>query len=78
MKTAVSIPDSVFNEAKQLAKRLGISRSKLFACALEAYIEAHKEDRVREALDEIYALEASSLDHSLLQMQLLSLPKEDW
>lgn len=78
MKTAVSIPDPVFHGAESLAKRLGISRSELFSRALEAYIEAHKHDRLREALDAIYAEESSSLDQALAQMQWTSLPKEEW
>ncbi|MCI0441080.1 MAG: hypothetical protein L0177_18405 [Chloroflexi bacterium] len=78
MKTAISIPDSVFHDAESLAKRLGISRSALITLALEAYIKVHKHDRVSEALDEIYAEEASILDESLARMQWDSLSKEDW
>ena len=75
MKTAISIPDPVFHAAESLAKRLGVSRSELFARALEAYIEAHKHDRLREVLDAVYAEESSSLDQALAQMQWTSLPQ---
>jgi metal-responsive CopG/Arc/MetJ family transcriptional regulator len=78
MKTAVSIPDPIFHTAESLAKRLGISRSELFSRALEAYLEAHKHDSVREALDAIYSQESSRLDETLAHMQWASLPKEDW
>ena len=78
MKTAVSLPDLIFHAAESLAKRLGMSRSELFSHALEAYLEAHKHDSVREALDAIYSQEASSLDETLAHMQWASLPKEDW
>ena len=78
MKTAVSIPDPVFQAAESLAKRLGMSRSELFARAVEAYIEAHKHDRLREAIDGVYTEESTSLDPALAQMQWASLPKEDW
>jgi len=78
MKTAISIPDSVFHAAESLANRLGMSRSELFCRALEAYIEEHKQDRVREALDEVYAEESSALDEFLARLQAASLPKEDW
>ena len=37
MKTAVSIPDTVFKSAERLAERLGVSRSELYARAVEAY-----------------------------------------
>ena len=38
MKTAVSIPDPIFQAAEDLDKRLGLSRSELFARALKAYV----------------------------------------
>jgi metal-responsive CopG/Arc/MetJ family transcriptional regulator len=78
MKTAISIPDPIFHAAESLAKRLGMSRSELFSRALEAYLEAHKHDSVREALDAIYSQESSHLDETLTQMQWASLPKESW
>lgn len=52
MKTAVSIPDDVFNEAEQLAKRSRISRSELYANALRALL-LH-DHGVTEALDQVY------------------------
>jgi metal-responsive CopG/Arc/MetJ family transcriptional regulator len=78
MKTAVSIPDPIFHAAEALAKRLGMSRSELFSRALEAYLEAHTHDSVREALDAIYSQASSSLDETLAHLQWASLPKEDW
>ena len=78
MKTAISIPDSVFHAAESLAQRLGVSRSELFRKAVEAYIETHKHDQVREALDDVYAEESSNLDEALAQMQWASLTREDW
>ena len=76
MKTAVSISDPLFQAAESLAKALGMSRSELFSRALEAYIEAHKHDRVREVLDEVYADESSDLGESLARMQWSSIAKE--
>ena len=78
MKTAVSIPDPVFHSAQTLADRLGISRSELFCRALEAYLEVHKDDKVTEALNELYAEQPSKLDEAVARMQWFSLPKEDW
>lgn len=78
MKTAISIPDPVFHAAESLAKQLGISHSELFTRALEAYIETHKHEGVREALDVVYAEEYSDLDQALARMQWVSLPREDW
>jgi metal-responsive CopG/Arc/MetJ family transcriptional regulator len=47
MKTAISVPDSVFEAAEQLAHRLGLSRSELYAKAVEEFISAHKNQDVR-------------------------------
>ena len=78
MKTAISLPDSLFHAADALAKRTGMSRSELFREALTDYIEAHKHDQVREALDAVYAEQPTQLDDTLMRMQIMSLPKEDW
>ena len=51
MKTAVSIPDHVFSEAEQLARRLGISRSRLYARALDEFVSHHAPDRLTEAMN---------------------------
>ena len=78
MKTAISLPDSLFHAADSLAKRTGMSRSELFRAAVADYIEAHKHDQVREALDAVYSEQPSQLDAELMRMQTMSLPKEDW
>jgi hypothetical protein len=46
MKVAVSVPDSVFAEAEALAKRMELSRSKLYARALDAYVAGHSTDEL--------------------------------
>ena len=53
MKIAVSIPDPVFNEAEQLAKRMKTSRSEIYARALAAYVGDHAPDRVTQAINEV-------------------------
>lgn len=78
MKTAVSIPDRIFLAAESLAKQLGMSRSELFAQAVEAYIEAHKNDQLREALDAVYEEETSTLEQGLARLQWTSLEREAW
>jgi len=78
MKTAISIPDPIFQAAEGLAHRLGISRSQLYAKAVAEYMNAHKNQNVTEKLDEIYQDETSSLNDEMHSMQLESLPKEKW
>jgi len=53
MKTAVSIPDEVFEQADRLARRMKTSRSALYALALSEYIARHDTDRVTELMDAV-------------------------
>ncbi|HEX8682718.1 MAG TPA: hypothetical protein VF707_10425 [Ardenticatenaceae bacterium] len=78
MKTAVSIPNPIFEAAKQLAQQLGISRSELYSTALAAYVEEHHEEYVTERLNQLYSEEDSSLDPVMQQLQARSLPHEEW
>jgi metal-responsive CopG/Arc/MetJ family transcriptional regulator len=51
MKTAVSIPDEVFEGAELLARRTKRSRSRLFSDALKEYLARHSPDKITEAMD---------------------------
>ena len=78
MKTAISVPDPVFEAAEETAARLGMSRSELYTKAVQIFVEQHGRERVREALEAVYGSQESGLDPVLAQMQLMSLPKEEW
>ena len=80
MKTAVSIPDRVFQSAEKLAARLGVSRSELYAKALAALVEKHREDVITAQLNEVYSPEGepSSLEQDVAVLQTRSLPQEKW
>jgi metal-responsive CopG/Arc/MetJ family transcriptional regulator len=54
MKTAVSIPDGIFEAAEKTAQKLGIPRSQLFAKALEEFIKNHNKDAITERLNKVY------------------------
>jgi hypothetical protein len=77
MKTAVSIPDRIFRAAEQLAARWGISRSELYAKAVDALVEKHNDEIVTSRLNEIYGPEGedSSLDTALAALQGHTLKK---
>ena len=78
MKTAISIPDALIEEAEQLATKLRISRSELFARATAEFLKAHTGAEVTRRLDEVYGAQPSRLDPVLARMQEASIPKEDW
>jgi hypothetical protein len=78
MKTAVSIPDRVFRSAEQLAARLGVSRSELYAKALASLVEKHREDLITTQLNEVYGPggEQSSLEREVASLQGQSLARK--
>ena len=80
MKTAISIPDRVFQSAEQLAARLGVSRSELYSKALAALIEKHRDDLIKARLDEVYGSGEidSSLEPELEALQRRSLARNKW
>ncbi len=78
MKTAISIPDSIFQSAEIMAQQLAISRSELFTKAISEYIETHKYQDVTKSLNQVYADVSSNLDKEFVEMQLHSIEKEGW
>jgi predicted transcriptional regulator len=51
MKTAVSIPDEVFEKVERLARRAKRSRSEVFSAALKEYVARHAPDEVTDAIN---------------------------
>jgi antitoxin MazE6 len=78
MKTAISLPDEVFESAEQLAKRLGKSRSELYALAINDYVGRNSEANVRASLDRVYSQNESQIDATLATMQSKLLTREEW
>jgi len=76
MKTAISLPDELFEEAEALAEDRGVSRSELYATALAEYVAKHRDAEVTEKLNEVYAAEPSGLDASLREAQARSVGEE--
>jgi metal-responsive CopG/Arc/MetJ family transcriptional regulator len=78
VRTVVSIPDLVFAAAEELAARLGVSRSELYARALSDYVENHLDRRVTQRLDEVHAESSSQLAPPLARLQAASLDDDEW
>ncbi len=78
MKTAISIPDSIFHTAEGMAHRLGISRSELYSKAVADYTKKQMNRNITEKLNEIYDEIDSSLDKRDRALQYNSLDREDW
>ncbi|MDJ0771196.1 MAG: hypothetical protein QNJ12_20580 [Ilumatobacter sp.] len=77
MKTAVSIPDPLFEAADRLARRRKISRSALYAEALERLLAEQSDDDVTARLDDVYAEHTSVLDAAVAAAQAETL-REEW
>ncbi len=78
MKTAISIPEELFESAEEFARGRGMSRSELYATALRHYLGQHRGMAITERLDEIYGEEPGDLDPAVARMQARSLPEDDW
>ena len=78
MKTAISLPDALFEQAERVAKVMEISRSQLYARALQAYLAKHDTESTTKAFDAVYENEPSEMDSVVMQLQIASLPKEEW
>jgi len=78
MKVALSIPDDLFESAESLGKRLGVSRSRLYATALAEFLAKHRGRKITERLDALYVTENSRLDVATRRMQNRSLGRERW
>jgi len=48
MKTAISLPDDLFKSGDSLAKRLGVSRSELYARALADFVAKYKTSQLTQ------------------------------
>ena len=51
MKTAVSIPDDIFERAERLVRRERRSRSEVYAAALDEYVARHAHDEVTDGMN---------------------------
>jgi metal-responsive CopG/Arc/MetJ family transcriptional regulator len=76
MKVALSIPDELFESAETLTRRLGVSRSRLYATALAEFVAKNRGRKITERLNAVYASEESRLPPAIRRMQSRSLLRE--
>lgn len=79
VKTAVSIPDQLFEAADRLARRRRVSRSALYAEALEMLVasQVDADAEITRRLDEVYAEHDSTLDPFLAAANA-EMWREEW
>lgn len=78
MKTAVSMPDDLFRRAEAAARRLRVSRSQLYASAIEEFLKAQQMNAITERLNDVYSRMPAKIEPALERAQLKSLQKDAW
>lgn len=78
MKTAISVSDDVFELSEKLAKKLKVSRSKVFAMGVQKLAEEHDKDEIIARINRVCEEVDTSLDSVLKQYQSRVLRREKW
>jgi metal-responsive CopG/Arc/MetJ family transcriptional regulator len=78
MKTAISIPDDLFEGAERLARRTKKSRSRLFRDALQEYLARHTPDQVTEAMNNALVEVGATDDRFVSSSARRILERSEW
>ena len=78
MKTAVSIPDDVFEKVERFARRARRSRSEVFSAALREYMARHAPDEVTEAINRAVDEIGDQTDEFVAAAARRVLEKTEW
>ncbi len=78
MKTAISIPDSIYKAAEKLATHLGMTRSALYTKAINKFLLDFRNDRITEKLNTVYEKEISGFDPDFETTQMISMEEDEW
>lgn len=78
MKTAVSIPDEIFEEAEDLVAKYHTSRSELYSRALKEFVARHAADRLTEAMNRAVDRVGEDVDESSRGAARRVLEKVEW
>ena len=78
MKTAVSIPDDVYNRVERFAKRTRRSRSEVYSAALREYVNRHAPEEVTEAMDRVCAELDTGMDPFVSGAARRVLERSEW
>ena len=78
MKTAISVPDEVYEGAERLARRTKKSRSQLFSDALKEYLGRHAPDEVTDAMNRTCAGADQPTDPFVFSAARRILERSEW
>jgi antitoxin MazE6 len=77
MKTAVSIPDDVFEKVERMARRSSRSRSEVFSAALQ-YVARHAPDEVTESMNKVCESVSGADDTLVAEAARRVLDNSEW
>ena len=78
MKTAVSIPDEIFEKVERLAERERRSPSEVYSAALGEYVARHAPDEVTDAMNRVCDQVGSEPDEFLAVATRRVLQRVEW
>lgn len=78
MKTAISIPDSVYTDAERLAQRLGKSRSRLYSEAVAEYVTRHDTETITKAINKVCDTFDTHFDPAFSSVTRRVLKQSEW
>jgi metal-responsive CopG/Arc/MetJ family transcriptional regulator len=78
MKTAISLPDPIFEAADVLAAKFKVSRSELYVMALEKFIQEHQETDVTNRINAFIEMHGQPVDEVFLSSSVKDMKKVEW
>jgi predicted transcriptional regulator len=78
MKTAISLPDEVFEAADLLAAKMKMSRSQLYVTALEKFIKENQESDITARINDYIDKHGQPVDELFINGSLAEMRKEKW
>lgn len=77
-KIALTIPETVYWDAEDTARRRGMSRSRLYTEAIAGYLNRYRKEDVKARLNEVYTNGSPGVDPVLAAMQAAGIAREAW
>lgn len=78
MKTAISVPNDIFELSEKLAKKLKVSRSKIFALGVKKLAEEYDEDDLIVRVNAVCEKVDTSLDPFWKTAQSKIVERDKW
>lgn len=78
MKTAISVPDPIFDSAERLAKKMKKSRSQVYSEAMAEYVARHEPDTLTEQINAVCDEVDTRPDPFVTEAARRTLAGSDW